>query len=75
MEFITHNQAETIALGKTLGSFLKPGDCVALSGCLAAGKTTLAKGIALALGVTETVTSPTFTIISEYQGGDAVLSF
>jgi tRNA threonylcarbamoyladenosine biosynthesis protein TsaE len=68
MEFITRNQDETIALGKKLGSFLKGGDCVARSGNLAAGKTTLAKGIALALGVTETVTSPTFTIISEYQG-------
>jgi tRNA threonylcarbamoyladenosine biosynthesis protein TsaE len=68
MEFITHNAEETVALGKRLGSVLKAGDCVALSGSLAAGKTTFAKGIALALGVTETVTSPTFTIISEYSG-------
>ena len=39
-----------------------------MQGTLAAGKTTITKGIASALGITETVTSPTFTLISEYEG-------
>jgi tRNA threonylcarbamoyladenosine biosynthesis protein TsaE len=75
MEFITHGQNETIALGKKIGARLHQGDCVALSGALAAGKTTITKGIALALGITETVTSPTFTIISEYEGNMPLYHF
>lgn len=51
-----------------LGSFLKPGTIIAMQGTLAAGKTTITKGIAAALGIEETVTSPTFTLISEYEG-------
>ncbi|MDR1786673.1 MAG: tRNA (adenosine(37)-N6)-threonylcarbamoyltransferase complex ATPase subunit type 1 TsaE [Spirochaetaceae bacterium] len=68
MEFFTRSGEETIALGKKLGSRLVPGDCVALSGPLGAGKTAFTKGIALALGIREPVTSPTFTVISEYEG-------
>lgn len=68
MILITKTPEETIALGKRLGSMLKKGDVVALQGTLAAGKTTITKGIALALGITEPVTSPTFTLISEYYG-------
>jgi len=66
--FLTRAPEETIALGERLGRLLHPGDCIALTGPLAAGKTVFAKGIARALGVTETVTSPTFTILSEYEG-------
>ena len=47
---------------------LKPGDIIAMEGTLAAGKTTITKGIASALGVDETITSPTFCLISEYAG-------
>ena len=68
MTLITKTPEETIALGKRLGSMLKKGDVIALQGTLAAGKTTITKGIALALGITEPVTSPTFTLISEYYG-------
>lgn len=68
MKFRTSSAEETIALGKKLGSFLKKGDVVALQGTLAAGKTTITKGIAKALGVEDTITSPTFCLISEYQG-------
>lgn len=68
MKFHTSGADETIALGKRLGSFLKKGDVIALQGSLAAGKTTITKGIAQALGVADTITSPTFCLISEYQG-------
>ena len=68
MKFHTKSAEETIALGKRLGSFLKKGDVVALQGSLAAGKTTITKGIALSLGVKDTITSPTFCLISEYEG-------
>ena len=68
MKFHTKSAEETIALGKRLGSFLKKGDVVALQGALAAGKTTITKGIALALEIQDTITSPTFCLISEYQG-------
>jgi tRNA threonylcarbamoyladenosine biosynthesis protein TsaE len=64
----THTPEETIAFGTKIGCYLKAGDVLALEGTLAAGKTTLTKGIARALGITETVTSPTFTIVSEYEG-------
>lgn len=47
---------------------LKSGDIIAMEGTLAAGKTTITKGIALGLGITEDITSPTFTIVSEYDG-------
>ena len=68
MKFHTKSADETIALGARLGSFLKKGDVMALQGSLAAGKTTITKGIAQALGVADTITSPTFCLISEYQG-------
>lgn len=68
MKFHTAGADQTIALGTRLGSYLKKGDVVALQGSLAAGKTTITKGIAQALGVADTITSPTFCLISEYQG-------
>jgi tRNA threonylcarbamoyladenosine biosynthesis protein TsaE len=68
MNFFSDSPEKTIALGKFIGTKLHPGDVVAMQGTLAAGKTTLTKGIALGLGITENVTSPTFTLISEYYG-------
>jgi tRNA threonylcarbamoyladenosine biosynthesis protein TsaE len=62
------SDADTQALGARIGRALKPGTVIALFGGLAAGKTTLAKGIARGLEVAEDVTSPTYTIISEYSG-------
>ena len=56
------------SLGHQLACFLCPGDVIAMSGDLGTGKTTLTKAIAEGLGVTELVTSPTFTIVHEYQG-------
>ncbi len=66
--FVTKNGEETRQLGVRLAELLKPGDVLALEGGLGAGKTTFAQGIARGLGVEETVDSPTFTIIKEYEG-------
>ena len=68
MTFYTESAEQTIGLGEKIGSFLRPGDIIALQGTLAAGKTTITKGIARALGITEDITSPTFTLISVYEG-------
>ena len=57
---------ETLALGERLARLLVKGSVVALTGPLGAGKTCLAKGLAKGLGVTEEITSPTYTIVSEY---------
>ena len=65
---MTKSAEETREFGKKIGAFLLPGDVVALSGELGAGKTTLIQGMAEGLGVKEHVTSPTFIIINEYQG-------
>lgn len=68
MEFTLKSQDETIALGKKFGEKLNKGDVVALDGTLAAGKTYFTKGIAQGLGIEDEITSPTFTIVSEYSG-------
>ena len=68
LTFTTHSADETIALGEKIGSLLKKGDVIAMQGTLAAGKTTITKGIAQALGINDTITSPTFCLISEYEG-------
>ena len=68
LTFTTSSAEETIALGEKIGKLLKKGDIIAMQGTLAAGKTTITKGIAKALGITDTITSPTFCLISEYQG-------
>lgn len=60
---------ETEALGARIAARLRPGDLVLLSGDLGSGKTTLIRGACRALGVTEPVTSPTFTIGQRYGGG------
>ncbi|MDR0852703.1 MAG: tRNA (adenosine(37)-N6)-threonylcarbamoyltransferase complex ATPase subunit type 1 TsaE [Clostridiales Family XIII bacterium] len=63
------NEDEMNAYGRKLGRSLVPGTVIALVGDLGAGKTTLSKAIAEGLGVTECVTSPTFTILCEYRTG------
>ena len=64
---ITHSPEETIRLGQEIGSRLRKGDVLILSGDLGAGKTTLTKGIAIGLGAPGDVFSPTFTIVHEYR--------
>jgi tRNA threonylcarbamoyladenosine biosynthesis protein TsaE len=66
--FVTNSPEETFALGERIASLLSHGSVVALEGVLGSGKTHLTKGIAKGLGINENITSPTYTIISEYQG-------
>ena len=68
MKFLSHNAEETFALAKRVADKLKGGEIILLNGDLGAGKTTFTKGLARALGVKETVTSPTFTYVKEYDG-------
>ena len=67
-KFMTDCQEKTIELGKKIGEVLNPGDVVLLTGDLSAGKTTITKGIGLALGVKKVINSPTFTIVKGYKG-------
>ncbi len=58
---------DTRAIGAALAELLEPGDAVALTGELGAGKTTLVQGVARGLGFEGTVVSPTFTLVREYR--------
>ena len=69
MQITTHSADETQALGQRLAKRLLPGDVIAYFGDLGAGKTALTLGIAQGLGVTDLVTSPTYTIVNEYLTG------
>ena len=65
--------AATRALGQRLGAATRAGQILALNGDLGAGKTTLTQGIAAGLGISARVTSPTFTLVNEYDGGTRLL--
>jgi tRNA threonylcarbamoyladenosine biosynthesis protein TsaE len=65
---VTRSTDETLELARAVGELLRPGDVISLVGELGAGKTVFARGVARALGVTEVVVSPTFTIVREYEG-------
>ena len=69
MEYISNSAQETEALGERLAARLRPGDVIAYTGDLGAGKTAFTRGLARGLGVADRVTSPTFTIVNEYEGG------
>ena len=69
MEFLTNSPEETEKLGEKLAKQLKPGTVLAYRGDLGAGKTAFTRGLARGLGITDRVTSPTFTIVNEYEGG------
>ena len=66
---IIRDETETKKFATDVAQTLKKGDVIALVGDLGTGKTTLSKYIAEALGITETITSPTFTIVQEYHSG------
>lgn len=67
-ELLSSSFEETVDIGCRIGKVLKAGDIVALNGDLGAGKTSLSKGIARALGISDEITSPSYTIVSEYEG-------
>jgi tRNA threonylcarbamoyladenosine biosynthesis protein TsaE len=64
---LTHNEAETEAFAAAVAAVLQPGSVIALTGDLGAGKTVFTRGFARALGITEAVSSPTYTIVQEYR--------
>ncbi|WP_423216447.1 tRNA (adenosine(37)-N6)-threonylcarbamoyltransferase complex ATPase subunit type 1 TsaE [Streptococcus equinus] len=66
--FYSHNEDELMAYGYRLGQNLQAGDVLVLTGNLGAGKTTLTKGIAKGLDITQMIKSPTYTIVREYEG-------
>ena len=69
MKIETFSEKETFELGKKLGTEAKPGQVYALLGDLGVGKTILTKGFAEGIGITEPVSSPTFTIVQVYEEG------
>ena len=68
-EYTTAGEEQTEALGVRLGQLLQPGAVIAYTGDLGAGKTAFTRGLARGLGIPDRVTSPTFTIVNEYEGG------
>lgn len=64
----TNSELETLRIAEKLALLVKPGDVITLEGDLGAGKTTFTKGLAKGLGIIRNISSPTFTIIKEYQG-------
>ena len=69
MTYTTNSPLETEALGERLGGMLTGGEVIAYTGDLGAGKTAFTRGLARGLGITDRVTSPTFTIVNEYTSG------
>ena len=68
-QFVSNSEEETEALGRRLGETLERGAVVAFTGDLGAGKTAFTRGLAKGLDIPDRVTSPTFTIVNEYEGG------
>lgn len=73
LDFISRGPDQTRRLGQRLGGLLLPGDVLALSGDLGAGKTTLVQGIAQGWGSTDNVSSPTFVLVNVYRRPDGAL--
>ncbi|MDX9800904.1 MAG: tRNA (adenosine(37)-N6)-threonylcarbamoyltransferase complex ATPase subunit type 1 TsaE [Spirochaetia bacterium] len=66
--FFSYSENDTIEIGKKLASSLRGGDVISLSGTLGSGKTVFTRGIARGLGIENNITSPTFTLLCEYEG-------
>ena len=76
MEFISHSETQTEAVGERVGRSLPPGGAVlALYGELGAGKTAFVRGLARGLGIDDGVVSPTFTIVNELRGDRELFHF
>lgn len=69
MTWTTYSPEQTERLGQQLAQLLRPGDVIAYQGDLGAGKTAFTRGLARGLGISEPVTSPTYTIVNEYLSG------
>lgn len=67
LDFISHSPAQTLRLGSRLGAMLQGGDILCLEGELGTGKTCLVQGIGEGMGIAGPITSPTFTLVAEYQ--------
>lgn len=65
----TNTPQETFCVGKKIGENARPGQIYTLTGDLGVGKTVFTQGVAAGLGITEPISSPTFTIIQEYETG------
>lgn len=72
-EFFLENEKFTEDIGRKLGKRLFPGAIICLNGDLGAGKTTITKSIAKAMGIEDDITSPTFNIVNEYTEGNITL--
>jgi tRNA threonylcarbamoyladenosine biosynthesis protein TsaE len=68
LRVLSHSVADTHRLATVVSQLVQPGDLVVLAGDLGAGKTAFTKGLASAIGITDTVTSPTFVLVQEYDG-------
>ncbi len=75
MEYLSHSPEETEHIGEMLGRQLHGGTVLALRGGLGMGKTAFTRGLARGLGCTGRVTSPTFTIVNEYDGATPLFHF
>ena len=70
MVYKSKNVEQTYILAEKLAKLIKGGDIILLNGDLGAGKTTFVKGVAKAINIKESVTSPTFTLLKTYEGKD-----
>jgi len=75
MQFLSHSAQETESIGEALAKELRPGDVLAFTGSLGMGKTAFTRGLARGLGCRGRVTSPTFTIVNEYEGKTPLFHF
>lgn len=75
MVYYTNSDKETEAIGEAFGRSVKDGTVVAMYGDLGAGKTAFVRGMARGMGISERVSSPTFTIVNEYLGDRTLIHF
>ena len=73
MEYDSYSAKETFEIGRKLGENVKRGDILCLNGDLGVGKTVFSQGFACGMGITEPISSPTFTIVQTYEEGDMPL--
>ena len=75
MEYISNSEKETEEIGESFAKTLKGGEIIAMYGDLGAGKTAFVRGMARGLGLTDRVSSPTFTIVNEYGRNGKLIHF